>query len=144
MTKSSDIWVLVQKNTTLITLIVFFLIFIFVASFLLLKCNWSLCLVPSLGTLSPSTFPQQVIHEHSYVSPLPSFRDHSYIWKGFWNTHVTRVSKHSFLQASHTPAPVGTECTHHCPWLPPRVWLPSASCCHGSTNPDRSPYPQGA
>lgn len=47
------------------------------------KMQLELMLGTSLGTLSPSTFRQQVIHNHPYVSPLPSFRDHSYMWKGF-------------------------------------------------------------
>jgi len=79
---------------------------------------------PILGSLSPSTFPLQVIHDHSLWGHLaiPQGRQ----------TYMRRVCKHEACHRGmcpniHSsglpcPRPVGMEHTHHAPRLRPVIW----------------------
>lgn len=93
----------------------------FVASFLLLKCNWSPCLISVRGNLAPSTFSHQVIHDHSYGRIMPSLRTTDTYEKSSVNI------RHATQMCIHTIIPSGLLCTRPCanrvdtpfPWTQP-------------------------
>lgn len=72
--------------------------FIFVTSFLLLKCNQNLCSVLVLWTLPPSTFPQQVTLG-PFCDPCQPWGQ--WMWEGFVNI---RQAVQSVLRPPWAPA----------------------------------------
>lgn len=78
---------------------------------------------PMLGTYStnpsPSTFPQQVLHDHSYGSPLPSLKDKGRAWKGCCRHQARHTNIMQTLIPSGLPCgrPCGNRAHPHAPRL---------------------------